>query len=104
MLTTQQLDLLKKLADSEEGEIVCEGNVCFIDLDAQVDKRDVYALLRVTAISDATDEGGLLERYRLNSTGRAILFNPEIEHQITQALQQGGLSAFTIENHTVKPI
>lgn len=103
MLTAQQLETLQKLADSEEGEIVCEGKQCYIDL-TSVDKRDVYALLRVTAISDATDEGGALERYRLNSTGRSILFNPEIEHQITQALQQSGHSAFTIENHTVKPI
>lgn len=102
MLTPANLEILKKLADSEDKEILCDGGTCYIDID-RIDKRHVMKLLAVTAISDISDVKGV-ERYALNSTGRAILFNPEIQHQILEALLHSGQGAFTIENDTVRPI
>ena len=77
LLTPRQVEILTIMAahpHDDEGELVYERGVAFLDLD-RVAARTVFALLRLCAISNEDGDGkvGGFERYRINETGRALL-------------------------------
>lgn len=78
-LTRRQLDVLAMMRDRDaadpgcdEAELVLEGRVAWLG-DERVGARAVDALLRACAIRAEHDSHAVVERYRINATGREIL-------------------------------
>lgn len=81
-----------------DGQIVAHGIDVWLD-DQRIHRSTLNDLLYLMAVTNVSDEGAGLERYALNSVGRALLVHPEEANMIWEAIQAGG--AWTIENNRV---
>ena len=71
--------------DLEDAEIVCEGRECWLGL-RRVSKACVNELLRLCLLHDDSEQGKGVERYTLNSEGRAIVLDEKYTPLIVRAL------------------
>ena len=74
-LTPRQLEVLAVMAahyEDDEGELCYERGVAYLG-DVRIAARTVTALLRACAIRAEHEQNAPVERYRINSTGRALL-------------------------------
>ena len=86
MLSTRARNLLRRISESEDGELV--RNVpggCWVD-DHQVNGRDVMELLRYCLIHCDLGFGTNYEVFSLNEEGRAILVDPNYQPLILRAI------------------
>lgn len=78
MISTRALNLLRRIAASEDGELVCEkgaGWWCGIH---EVNGRDAMEILRWICIKrDGGNLGDGYQIYTINETGRKVLADPE---------------------------
>lgn len=89
MLTADDLVILAKLRDSAEGEIVRVGQIAYIGYE-EIPSRVVDKFVSMTAIRNVS-EGEVTETFVLTSTGKQILFNPDIQNTLISALAQPSL-------------
>jgi len=75
VLTKRQHEILTIMADHPDddvGEIAYERGTAYLG-DTRIAARTVFALLRLCAISEYDPTGKLVEYYRINSTGLALI-------------------------------
>lgn len=100
MLSKAALRCLGEMIDAEDddrfddAEIVCDGNSCWLGV-RRVRIATVHELLRVLALKDSS-AGSSVQRYLINSSGRAIYEKPELAQKIAAAVLNG--TSFTVEN------
>lgn len=91
-LSSAALSTLREMAELEDdengdGELVCEGNVCYIG-PRRVARRTADELLRCAAIrTDLSSDG--VYRYVVNATGKAIVRRPELADEVFAAVLRG---------------
>jgi hypothetical protein len=99
-LTEAQRRLLTRLRDARlgeaerdpyeypEDEVVCSGIHCYLGTD-HVSYRTVQSLLRLVALSDHGEAGGL-RRFHINETGEHLLADESQIDVLVRALAEGG--------------
>lgn len=93
MLTPRAYEVLEQMGDAdkrgayEESELICEGNLCYLDI-SRISRHTVLVLLQYMAISTISEPGSL-ERYEINETGRAILEAPWLATKLARRLRTG---------------
>ena len=105
ILTKRQRAVLSAMAadlDGDAGELVYERGRGYLG-DEPVAARTVFALLRLCAISLRGGEIGGLERYRISSTGRALLGEDGMTADVfcgcKTAVQTGTINGFACQWH-----
>lgn len=95
MISRAAMRILTRLKAAEDAddlyaaEVVCEGRVCYVDLDT-VSKAKVYELLRLVLLRDDSEQGKGFERYSLNEEGRAMVDDPNYVPKIISFLPHNG--------------
>jgi hypothetical protein len=83
---------MKTAEDADEladAEIVCEGRECWIGL-TKIARRTLNELLRLCLVHDDSEQGKGVERYTLNSEGRAMVADPNYVPMIAKLLTGDG--------------
>lgn len=84
----------------EDSEIVCDGLWCWLG-ERRVHRKTVRALLRLVAISEQSDSGGV-QRFVINGVGRSIKDDPKMADSIAVAIMRGG--GFSIVDGKIVPL
>lgn len=72
-MTPRQREVLVRMRDSEDGELVYSKGQCWIGYE-RVAPRTLFALLRMIAVSmDKCSKVGECERYHINEIGRELI-------------------------------
>ena len=90
MLNAADHTLLKTLNASKAKAIAVKGDVATLDGEA-VSIQSVQRLVNAAALSYAGADAPGVDTYRLNSTGRLLLSNSEIQNQLTIAIVDANL-------------
>lgn len=94
MLTNRAWELLRIMAREEadenwdDAEIVCEGITCYLGGN-RTSQKTVNNLIEHCCVSECSDEGSTLHRYRINGTGKAALEDQSVPDKVRLALLRG---------------
>lgn len=75
--------------DHEEAEIVVDGKQCWLG-NRRIAHVSVMRMLHTMTISEHSDNGSGVQRYRINSLGQTYLRNPGILQDIVRMQIKGG--------------
>jgi hypothetical protein len=96
------LEVLKLMIELEElghePDLVREGRAVWLGCE-RLSNRTLDSLIMHVALASTSDEGSSVERYEVNSTGRAIARRPELADEVLGAVMAH--RAFTIREDRV---